>query len=297
MKKADAILAADLHLMERTPICRTDDFIQAMIDKLRFINDLVCKHECPLLIAGDIFDKSKVSPELTSLALEELTASYAIPGNHDLLEKTFKNIKKCSFNVLVKAHNVKMIKSSKNFIDFDNFELSGAPFGEEVYTAPLNDNKKSVLLLHEMIHKDKPIHKDMNSTKAISLLKRYNYDLIVTGDNHEPFTVEYEGRLLVNCGSMMRIRADQINYKPCVWLWYADTNTVEPVYLPIEEGVVIRTHIEKKEAKDERMNTFVERIDKSYEIGLSFKDNMEAHFSTNKIAKGVKSKLYEAMED
>ena len=37
---------------------------------------------------------------------------------------------------------------------------------------------------------------------AINILKKYpQFDLIVTGDNHQSFSVEYEGRLLVNTGT------------------------------------------------------------------------------------------------
>ena len=60
MKKADVILSADIHGTEKVPICRTDEYTQTLFSKLVFINKLAKKHSCPFIIAGDIFDKSKV---------------------------------------------------------------------------------------------------------------------------------------------------------------------------------------------------------------------------------------------
>ena len=36
-KPADAILVSDLHITESTPISRTDDYIQAQENKLKFL--------------------------------------------------------------------------------------------------------------------------------------------------------------------------------------------------------------------------------------------------------------------
>jgi hypothetical protein len=91
--------------------------------------------------------------------------------------------------------------------------------------------------------------------------------------------------------------ADQIDHKPRVYLWYADTNTVEPVYLPIKQGVITREHIDNKENRDERMDAFVRQLKNSdMEISLSFTNNMETYLSKHKVRKGVKDKIAIAME-
>ena len=50
------------------------------------------------------------------------------------------------------------------------------------------------------------------------------------------------------------------------------------------------------EQKDKRFNTFIEKMDKSYEVGFSFEDNMKAYLGKNKPSKGVINKINEAME-
>ena len=120
------------------------------------------------------------------------------------------------------------------------------------------------------------------------------YDLILTGDNHKPFVVEHEGRILVNPGSMMRTTADQIDHKPRVYLW--DGERVEPVYLPIAKDVISREHIDIGKDRDHRIGAYVDRLNTRYEIGLDFKKNMVDHFKANRTRKEIKERVWGAME-
>ncbi len=95
---------------------------------------------------------------------------------------------------------------------------------------------------------------------------------------------------------MMRMTADQADHRPRVYLWFADTNEVEPVYLPIEEGVVDRSHIEEAEAKDARLAAYESRLREGVEVGVSFEKNMEEYLRKNRVEGEVSSLVYEAME-
>ncbi len=132
---------------------------------------------------------------------------------------------------------------------------------------------------------------------AKKVLKKYpQYDLIVTGDHHKPFVCEYEGRLLVNPGCLTRQVADYTDHKPRVYLWYADTNTVEPYYLTAQEGAVSREHIEVKEERDKRIDAFVSRLSDEWEVGLSFEENLKRFISSNQLRKSVVDLIYKALE-
>ena len=62
-KSADAILTADIHLTDKTPVSRTDDYIQAQERKLKFLAGLSQENDnCLILCAGDVFDHWKASP-------------------------------------------------------------------------------------------------------------------------------------------------------------------------------------------------------------------------------------------
>jgi hypothetical protein len=89
--------------------------------------------------------------------------------------------------------------------------------------------------------------------------------------------------------------ADQADMKPCVWLWYADTNEVDAVYLPIERGVVSRDHIEKREDRDTRMEAFVSRLKGDVNMALSFEENLERYIKKNKISEETEKIIWEVV--
>jgi DNA repair exonuclease SbcCD nuclease subunit len=131
---------------------------------------------------------------------------------------------------------------------------------------------------------------------AQEILSKWYFTTLVTGHNHKSFVVEQDGRLLVNPGSLTRQKADQIDHKPCVYLWYSKTNTVEPVYLPIEEDVISREHIAGKEERDERIAAFVSRLSEDYEVSLSFMDNLERFAQENEITEPIMQLVRSALE-
>ena len=57
------------------------------------------------------------------------------------------------------------------------------------------------------------------------LEKQKEFDLILTGDNHQSFCITSNGRWLLNPGSMMRMRADQVDHNPIVGIYDTLENT------------------------------------------------------------------------
>ena len=138
------------------------------------------------------------------------------------------------------------------------------------------------------------------SKDGLALLKKFpEYDLILTGDNHKPFVVEYEGRYLVNPGSMMRTTAAQVDHTPRVYLWYAESNKIDIHYLPITDDVVSREHLlptKKKEENEKRMDSFITALKNKKELKFSFRDNMNASLKTDPPKEEVEVKILEAMK-
>ena len=85
-------------------------------------------------------------------------------------------------------------------------------------------------------------------------------------------------------------------HKPRVYLWFAEENRVQPIYLPIQEDVISREHIEVKEKRDARIDAFISKLDGDWEAEMSFEDNLEAFFQANKIRQSVKDIIYKALE-
>lgn len=319
MKSPNNIITADWHLTGDRPICRTDDYWEIQWEKIEFINKLQKKYEIPILLAGDLFDKWKVPPRLESYAIYNLPDDIiAIPGQHDLKNHNLNLINETSFNVLISAGRIN--REDNNWISFkgqchgtirkcyDNiptiplfYYIHTYPYGIPI--KPLkNDSSRqkgarNIAIVHQFtyIGRTWPGNTASNARKLLRSLP--GYDLIVCGDNHKTFVVEEDGRLLVNPGSLMRMDADQIDHKPCVFLYYAKDNHVEPVYIPIEKGVINRDHLIKKEEKDKRIQAFVERVKNQKNLGLSFRKNLEKYFRDNETDKQVEELVWESLEE
>ncbi len=302
--------------MERVPECRTDDFLKAQKNKIYFIKQLQEKYSCPILVAGDLYDKGNPSHELNEWLLRLLpNEMYTIPGQHDLWYHRIDSLHKSGLGVLGAAGKVKII--SDNFIliksqkevftvvvgfGWRTILLSATKIISEKEIAYLEEGTKNkikkVALCHTLAYEKKPWPDAPDSGNAKTIMKKLKgFDLIVCGDNHQPFTIKHGNQLLVNPGSLMRMSADQIDHRPRVYLWYADTNEVAAVYLPIDDGVVTRGHLEKVEERDKRMEAFVKRLDDDFSIELSFEKNLKRYFQANKTNRVVEELVWGAIDD
>lgn len=297
-KKVTAILTADKHGREDVPVCRTDNFLKAQWDKLEFENKLAEKHNCPILDAGDVLNKWKPSPWLLRELMNRSSGKrITIPGNHDLPNHSIDSYEKSGLSVLEQAGTYIVLKNE--CMIKDEFSVSGISYGQGKDISdciPTIKNKRYILLLHEMVWQGKNPFPNAEGYEALDLLKKYpEFDLIVTGHNHQSFVQEYEGRLLVNPGSMMRATADQMDFEPSLYLWYAEDNTVERVHYPFEKNVISREHLEKKEEKNERLQSFITGLRADAEVGLNFEKNLEEYMAKNKISDSVKDIVWESM--
>lgn len=294
-EKAQLILMSDPHLRLGAPVCRTEEeFQEAMWNKMDFIKALQVKHGCPVLCGGDLFHHWKPSPKLLSKTMEHLPASFkTIAGQHDLPQHSLLNIDKSGVYTLKTANRLTLLDGAHWGQDPEGssweFHIPTRPIGSALVI--------KILVWHKMNYQGKKPWPGCTDPRAGGLLRKYpEYDLILTGDNHKAFMERHEGRILVNPGSLMRQTADQSEFLPRVYAWYADTNTVEPIYLPIKSGAVSRGHLEKNNERSERIHAFIEKLSGEWEAGLSFEKNIELHIQANRIRKRTKEIIYKALE-
>jgi predicted phosphodiesterase len=291
-KRPDAILCSDFHLREDTPVCwiNSEEFQEEQWNSVGFVCGLQRKYNCLVIHAGDLFNHWKPSPWLISMALQYLPDQFwTVYGQHDLPQHSLELTPKSGLYTLVQAKKINLLWQCHYGQLPVKMEESPAQLG-------FSDPTKEMLVWHNMTYTVKPFPGASGGFAAGKLMKHPDYDIIVTGDNHQSFSTTYEGRLLVNPGSLTRQDADQIDFQPRVALWYADTNTVEWVNIPIKQGVISREHIEHKEDRDKRIDAFVSRLDGDWEVGLSFEQNLETFFNVNETREPIKSIIYKAIE-
>jgi len=293
MKKADLILGADFHLRETVPVCRSEEeFLPAQWEKVKFVKALQEEHDCPVLHAGDLFHHWKPSPHLLSSTIAALPAQFwTIYGQHDLPQHNFEERHRSGIYTLEQAGALKVL-NDHDYTENPLLGIEGTSWGKTPYLTECD-----ILVWHKMVWQGKRLWPEQTDPSAMALLKKYkDYDLIITGDNHKPFTEELDGKLLVNPGSLMRQSADQIDHLPRVYLYYASDNTVTACYLPISSGVVSREHISKNEERSERIDAFISKLDGEWQAGMSFEANLEEFFKTNRVRDSVKAIIYKAIE-
>lgn len=305
MKKATAILTADIELRSFQPTCRTDDHWQAQEKKIKWLRRLAKRHDCPILDAGDLFDKkykSHPSHELLCWAIANLPRPfYTIPGNHDLPGKSIENYSNSAMAVLEKAQVVISPKEITQLLWIEQspyVRLYSYPWGVDFKEEKVEKGYFNIALVHAMVYEEFepfPGCVGYSAKELMALLP--DFDLIVSGHNHQTFVQEEQGRILVNPGSLMRNDADQIDHKPCVFLWYVEDNTVEKVFVPIEEGVISRDHIDIKKEKDCRLDAFVEKLGEQIVTGINFHENLVAAVGDDAVSAAVEDKVWKYYEN
>lgn len=296
--KADLILTADWHMTDNTPACRQDDYLEAQSNKYDQISELQKEHGgIPILVAGDIFDKWKPSPFLLHWALEHLPDNiYAIPGNHDLPAHNISRYEECGFAVLEAAGKIRWVREhGKGSAGFGDIGLIyGFHYGKEMEPNRVKFGP-SVAMIHQFVYKGRAPFP--GATGKISGIAQAGseYDLVLIGDNHKPFTHREGKTLYVNPGSLMRRTADQISHRPRVYLYYAKTNEVEPVYLDVYPDAVSREHIDVSKDRSDRIDEFVNKLKMNFAFSISFEDNIKTFLLKNNIPKSVESKVMKAI--
>ncbi|MFA5397362.1 MAG: metallophosphoesterase [Methanogenium sp.] len=296
MKKPLFITTADMHLRVTNPAERIDNYQESMINKLVQIKILQQELDVPVLDSGDVFNGWKSTPATECMAFDYLPQNfYTIPGNHEIPFHNMNYLDESSLMVLSKASRIS-IKSM--FSDLGKFMLCAVPYGMD-FEFPddidLDGKGHLVLITHLMVTKEKDARFDHITAK--NMLKKYpKFSVILTGHNHQTFVEEYDDRLLINNGSLMRSSIDQLDHKPCIHIVYDDLSW-ERSYLDVApvDKVFNLAHVEMKKKSEEKIENFVSKLKNEYEVGVSFADNIKNYLASNKIRDGVKEVITRAI--
>lgn len=282
------IITADWHIRNTRPRCRVDeDWIKTQQKALNQIAEICNDRKLPLMVVGDIFhsnsDTSFECINMVQKLADYIGGIYILAGNHDLPYHSSENIDKSAIGVLLQSENIYKIE------DYSD-EFSAPNFDEE-------RNPMPYMFIHTLTipSKDKPDFIQCETPE--SLLEKYpTAKWIFTGDYHRNFVYEKDGRYVINPGCLVRQVSDMKNYQ-CV-VYFVDTEKEIIEFIPIidNEELVNDEYIIRENEREERIESFVNKLKDVESVSLDFIDNVEKALLINKIDEKLKDCVKELLE-
>jgi DNA repair protein SbcD/Mre11 len=294
---AKFLIFSDPHFTDIRPKCRIDNYIKAQKTKMCWLYNQQKNFGGidAVLCGGDVFDVPKPNPVVITTVLENCPEFFTTAGQHDLPRHSKKLINESGLTTLDRAGSVILLMENEHYSQ-DGYNIYGFPYGTDLKNA-LGTNLKNginIAIVHTLISHEFA----GSSAKYISKVFK-NFDLIVSGDNHQTFvykSTKYKN-LIINAGSLMRSKADQLKHKPCIFIW--DSNhplEYERIYVPIKKDVINRDHIKITKEYQEMENEYVNKLNETYSIGMSYEENIKEHIETNNTREVVTDIIWDNVE-
>lgn len=293
------LISSDWHFTDKTPESRKDNYPRVQEDKIRYILYASLEYEASILLGGDVTDNAL----LNYLAYRRLynllgdSIIYTVYGQHDLLYRNNGNTPVDALQDALTHFKILQSKDEPEHLEMgiSKVDIYGCSFEEEIPEIK-NPSNFNILIIHRLIV-DQHLEKwDEGHTLGKTLLDSTKFDLIVSGDNHKGFiystTVGPKQRHLINCGSLMRSKIDQINHKPFFCIFDTVKRSYEKIYIPVKDWSEVfdaETKV-KEEQKNEMLDSFVKAlaVPTHKKVGLNFRDNIHKFMEENNVEPAVR---------
>jgi hypothetical protein len=255
-----AILCSDLHLSGRPPLARSvePDWFEAMARPLREVRKLADRYRCPVVVAGDVCDRWNLSPEVINFAIDEMPVCWAVPGQHDLPNHRYEDIRRSAYWTLVQAGKIVNLKPGEPTTINDGLLAYGFPWGATITPPSFGPQGCTHLaVVHAFIWTGKHTYEgapqERHLTGYTDLLR--GYDAAVFGDNHKGFLAHTAGGTTVlNNGGFMRRTIAEVAYTPQVGILRAG-------------GEITRYELDTTDDKFIDVREAAEVVERAYDMG------------------------------
>lgn len=276
------LFTGDWQLRAKKPRYRLDsDYAATQLSKVEQILRIAVDEGCSYVVQpGDFYDGID-TPWITVQSYISLFGKYSIPilavrGQHDLRYHS-RNTKNTPLAVMEAAGVVQVLTQNQYWDSLVSF--SGYSWGDD--SIPVVEDMSDptairILVAHRMIVKQKLFRKQKNYIYASDFLKRYRYDVIVSGDNHTMFIERSGNRYVVNCGSLMRANADQVSHRPVVCIYDTELKRLSRRFLRVRDvdSVLDWGNAELKKERDDKIDVFVSGLGANIDLKLDFLNNL-----------------------
>lgn len=197
MKTPLCLITADWHLRTTSPCSRAEkNWFTVMENRMLALKQLQRQYgDCPILIAGDLFNTHDSPASLITWAMRHMPNKvYSCPGNHDLLGHSYAEAYRGSYGALVESDTIKDMPAGRWFPivhKTKRFLVWPMPWGfndlPESLDIEVPDAPVKLCLLHKYVWASPNTkHFGAGDDSNVVGLSDYSkhFDLIAIGDNH-----------------------------------------------------------------------------------------------------------------
>lgn len=289
------VLCSDVHLSLRPPIARAEEpsWFNAMGRAVNEVARLSAVHgDVPIFCAGDLFDRWNASAELINWAIENLPRMHAIPGQHDLPHHSRGAIKRSAYWSLVLAGKV---VHSIGWSRVGDVYVRGFGWDEDLTGCPSSkEDKLTLALVHRYVWKKGCAYPGAPEDGKLSKIRRQlrGFSAVAIGDNHRGFHSPGKTDIL-NCGTLMRRKADEVTYTPTVGLLRAD-GSIQTHALQTGEDVI--TVPDEPEVHEHDVTDFLEHLSRLSTGHVDFREAVRRTLDHGNYNPAVRAIVMEALE-
>lgn len=298
-----ALAVADIHLSLNPPIARSgEDWLAAQERQLNELHSLAEEHKCPILVAGDVFNRASDSPYFINWVIDHIPKFwYCVPGNHDLLYHSYADIQHTSYWTLVKAGKIVNIEPNKPidyYVKTWPVRFWGFPCGYPVKPCPSpKDMILEIAVAHQYIWTLDTGYEGAREEDRLKHLwkKIKGFDVVVSGDNHKHF-YNRGSRLnqsVWNCGTFFRRKISERDCWPSIGLIHADgTVTSHQMDISMDKFIPLdNTQVEAVEGMDDLIKELEE---KNIDAAIDFRENINKVMESKGVSQKIKNIIMEA---
>lgn len=278
-KKTVLLTVGDVHLADRTPASRKDDYKAETFNELRMIARVAAKQNASaVLFTGDIFHEKSAKMNSHALVREAISVfssfpcpAYSIVGNHDISYNRMETLEKQPLGVLFESGALKRLSREQ----IGEFEVVGVDFDENTTYETLKPKKTSpesklVAVCHVYAE---PAERDLFGEPIFGydkIAQDSDVDVYVFGHyHHDQGIVKISEKSFVNIGALSRGSLNKENLDRDVKIGKITLNNgkivCDEIVLPVKPALEI-FDVEKKksiEDKENEIEQFVSSLSKS----------------------------------
>jgi DNA repair exonuclease SbcCD nuclease subunit len=305
------ITFTDVHLADKSPAARIDNYRDAILDKLQQASDIAKERKVDLAIcAGDLFhlkSPSKNSHYLVSRTIEIFKnfpcPVFSIYGNHDICQDNLGTLPKQPFYVLLKSgalqyledayfHNNSIRIFGMDYLanpEYENFNRDKTKEKIQMCVAHVNASSKFDDLFGERVYKYQELSK---CTPDIFLFGHYHPDQGIEIHNNKHF---------INVGSLSRgsLKKDELTRIPNLGFIEIDDNfkiKTEKIPLKVKTASeIFDLEMKKKEDVEQKeIENFINEM--KSKIFLEESDDITKTIKSLSFEKKIRDKAMEYFE-